>query len=133
MRLMDLKVESADGVLVATAAGRVSLSEAIRVFTKVCDVASARGFDRILVDCLAVEGELSTVDRYELGRTMAEYCNSRSTTPRVATVGKLPLMNGFAARVASNRGLAAETFSESQKAMDWLKGFGSKAPAHKIN
>jgi hypothetical protein len=56
---------------------------------------------------------------------MAEYCNSRSITPKVATVGKLPLMNGFAARVASNRGLAAETFSESQKAMDWLKGFGS--------
>jgi hypothetical protein len=49
MRLMDLKVESADGVLVATAAGRVSLSEAISVYTKVCDVASERGFDRILV------------------------------------------------------------------------------------
>ena len=132
MRLVDLKVESKDGVLVATAAGRVSLSEAISVFTKACDVAAERGFDQILVDCLLVEGELSTTERYELGRTMAEYCNSLSITPKIATVGKLPVIDGFAARVAWNRGLIAETFSELQKAIHWLKGFGSKVAAHKI-
>ena len=53
-------------------------------------------------------------------------------TPKVATVGKPPLINGLAARVASNRGLVAETFSELQEAMDWLKGFGSKAASHKV-
>ena len=132
MRLMDLNVESEEGVLVATVAGWVSLSEAISVFTKACDVAAERGFDQILVDCLSVEGELSTMDRYELGRTVAEYCSSRSITPKVATVGKPSLINGFAARVAWNRGLVAETFSELQEAMNWLKGFGSKAAAHKI-
>ena len=122
---MDLKVESRDGVLVATAAGRVSLSEAIRLFPKACDVAAERDFDRILVDSLSVEGELSTMERYELGRTVAEYCNSRSITPKIATVGKPPLINGFAARVVWNRGLVAETFPELQKALDWLKVFGS--------
>src|SRR5690348_1886103 len=101
MHLMDLPVKSDEGVLVATAAGRVSLSEAIIIFTRACDVAAERGFNLILVDCLSVEGELSTMERYELGRTMAEYCTSRSLTPKVATVGKLPLINGFAARVAS--------------------------------
>jgi hypothetical protein len=128
MRL-DMNVDSKEGVLVATAAGQVSLSEAISVFTKACDVAAERSGDRILVDCLSVEGELSTMDRYELGRTVAEYCNSRSTTPKVATVGRLPVINGFGAQVAANRGLVAETFSESQEAMDWLKSFGSKAAA----
>ncbi len=59
--------------------------------------------------------------------------SSRSMTPKVAMVGKAPLIDGFAAWVASNRGLSAETFSELQKAMDWLKGFGSKAAAHKIS
>ena len=92
MRIVDLKVESEDGVLVATAAGRVSLSEAISVFTKACDVAAERGFDRILVDCLSVEGELFTMERYELGRTVAVYCTSRSITTKVATVGKSPLI-----------------------------------------
>ena len=132
MRLMDLKVDSEEGVLVATAAGPVSLSEAISVFTKACDLAAEKGIDRILVDCLSVEGELSIMERYELGRTLAEYCQSRSITPKVATAGKPPLINGFAARVAWNRGLVAETFWELQKARDWLKGFGSKAVAHKI-
>ena len=127
--MTDLNVESKERFLVATAAGQVSLSEAISVFTKACDVAAERGLDLILVDCLSVEGELSTMERYELGRTVAEYCNSRCTTTKVATVGKLPLINGFAARVASNRGLVTETFSELQKAMDWLKGFGSQAAA----
>lgn len=79
---MDLKVESRDGVLVAAAAGRVSLSEAISLFPKACDVAAERGFDRILVDGLSVEGEPSTMERYELERTVAEYCNSRSITPK---------------------------------------------------
>jgi hypothetical protein len=126
MRVTDL-VESKEGVLVANAAGPVSLKEAINVFTKACDVAADRGLDRILVDCLLVEGELSSIDRYELGRTVAEYCTSRSTNPKVATVGKPPLIDGFAARVASNRGIVAETFSESQEAMDWLKSPGLKA------
>jgi hypothetical protein len=112
---MDLRVESRDGVLVAMAAGRVSLSDAISLFTKACDVAIERDFDRILVDCLSVEGELSTMERYELGRTVAEYCNSMSITPKIATVGKRPLINGFAALVAWNRGLVAETFPELQK------------------
>jgi hypothetical protein len=132
VHLVDLKLDSEDGVLVATAVGRVSLSEAICVFTKVCDAAAEKGFDRILVDCLSVEGELSTMERYELGRKLAEYCSGRSITSKVATVGKPPLINGFAALVASNRGLVAETFSELQKALDWLKAFGSKATAHKI-
>jgi hypothetical protein len=87
--------------------------------------------DWILVDCSSVEGELSTLDRYELGRSVAEYCNSRSTTPKIATVGKLPLITGFAALVASNRALVAETFSELQEAIDWLKGFGSEAAARR--
>jgi hypothetical protein len=82
LRLTNLKVDSKEGVLVATAAGRVSLSEAISVFTKACDVGAERGFDRILVGCLSVEGELSTMERYELGKTMAEYCNSRSITAK---------------------------------------------------
>ena len=82
MRLMGLRVESVEGVLVATAAGPASLSEAISVFTQVCDVGAAMGFDRILVDCFSVEGELSTIERYELGRTVAEYCNNRSITPK---------------------------------------------------
>ena len=132
MHLIELTMDSLDGVLIARAAGRVSLSDACGVFTKVCTVGAEKGSHLILVDCLSVEGELSTMERYELGRTVAEYCSSRFMTQKIATVGKPPLIDGFAARVASNRGLVAETFSELPQAVCWLKGFGSKAAAHKI-
>jgi hypothetical protein len=130
--VMDVQFESREGFLLATVAGRVSLNEAIRVYSKVCEVAAERGFDRILVDCLSVEGELSIMDRYELGKVVAQHCKSRSLTAKVATVGKPPVINGFAAKVAWNRGLVAETFSETKAAMDWLNRFGSKAGAHEI-
>lgn len=119
MRIADLNAE--DGILVANAVGRASLREATNVFTDACDAAAERGLDRILIDCLLVEGQLSSMERYELGRTVAEYCRKRSTSPQVAVVGKPPLVDGFAARVASNRGLGVETFSESPEAMDWLR------------
>ena len=117
---MDLKIESKGDMLIATMAGRLTLSEAIEVYMKICDAATERGSDRVLVDCFAVEGELPILDRYELGRTIAEYCLRRPRTPKVATVGKPPTINGFAARVAWNRGLVAETFTEMQRALDWL-------------
>jgi len=41
-------------------------------------------------------------------------------TSAVATVGKPPVVDGFGALVAWNRGLVVKTFSESQEAMDWL-------------
>jgi hypothetical protein len=93
----------------------------------VCDAALEKGLDKILVDCFALEGELSTLERYKLGCTIAEYCKSRSMNPKVATVGKLPVIDGFAALVASNRGLIAETFTELPPALDWLNAFESKA------
>lgn len=49
------------------------------------------------------------------------------------TIGKLPTIDGFAARVAWNRGLLAEVFSEQQAALDWLNAFGSKPRAASIS
>jgi len=132
MRPIYLKVEPKDRIMVTTVEGQISLGEATNVFTKACDAAAERGLALILVDCLSVEGELSTMEGYELGRAVAAYCNSRSIAAKVATVGKAPLINGFAALVATNRGLVAETFSETQKAISWLKRFASRAAADKI-
>ena len=126
---MDLTLKSREDFLLATATGRVSLKEAIRVFTKACDMGAEKGLNLILVDCSSVEGVLSTLERYELGRTVAEHCASRCMNPEVATVGKPPVLNGFAAEVASNRGLLAETFSELESALSWLNRFDSKGTA----
>jgi hypothetical protein len=106
-----------------------TLAEALELGQNVCDIAVERGLDGILVDCLALEGDLSNGARYELGKTIAEYCRSRSMSTRVAVIGKKPTITGFSARIAANRGAMIQTFSDRQAGLDWLNGFGSKATA----
>jgi hypothetical protein len=76
---------------------------------------------------LAVTGELAVMELYEIGKTMAEYCVSKSIYPKVALIGKPLLVTGFGAEVASNRGLTSRTFSDHQTALNWLRTFGSQA------
>jgi hypothetical protein len=123
---MDLKLESGDGLLLATATGQVSLRETVEVGKTICDAAAERGLGKILLDCLAAEGELSFTERYILGNTIVDYCAIRSMTPKLAVIGKPPTITGFVAEVASNRGLPVGTFSERQAGLDWLNKFGSK-------
>ena len=124
---MDLKLESREDFLLATVTGQVSLNEALKVYKKTCDAAMRRDFRKILFDFLGLTGELSELERYELGRQGAEYCRKRSLTLKTAVIGKPPTVDGFVVRVASNRGMVVETFSERQAALNWLNGFGSKA------
>ena len=57
-----------------------------------------------------MEGELSDLERYEIGKSMAENCLSHSMFPTIALVGKPPTITGFEALVATNRGLTVFTF-----------------------
>jgi hypothetical protein len=124
---MDLTLESRDGFLLATATGRVSSTEAQEWCKNICDPAAERGFNRIVLDCLGVEGELSDLERYEIGKSMAETCLNHSMFPTIALVGKPPTVTGFEALVARNRGLTVFTFPERQAGLEWLNRFGSKA------
>jgi hypothetical protein len=126
---MELTLVSHDDFLLGSATGQASLSEVLCVFKKVIDTAAERGFEEILLDFSAVKGELSVVNLYEVGSTIAEYCMSKALYPKVALIGKPPLVNGFGAVVASNRGLTSMTFPEREPALNWLRGFASKAPA----
>ena len=118
---MDLKLESRDRFLLAAATGRVSLSETVELGNKICEAAAERGFRKILLDCLAVEGELSGTERFILGKTIVEYCVTRSIAAKVAVIGNPPTVAGLGAQVAWNRGMLVETFSEHKAAMGWLK------------
>jgi hypothetical protein len=127
---MDLKLESREGLLLATAAGRVSLNEVVELGKQVCDAAAERGLRKILLDCVGVEGELSVTERFILGKTIVDYCVTRSIAAKVAVIGKPPTVTGLGAQVAWNRGMMVETFSDRQAALEWLNNaFGSKATA----
>ena len=119
---MDITLEprSRDGFLIATAAGTISFEEALENCRSVFDVAARLGLRKILFDCLALEGDLSADERFELGRTLAEYCQLRLRVPAVALIGKPPSVTGYGARVATNRGLPVEMFTDRQRGLDWL-------------
>ena len=124
---MEAALTSHEDFLLATAVGRVSFEELLRVFKNVVDTATERGLQKILMDFSAVTGELSSIDLYEIGKTMAEHCKARSIHPKVAVVGNPPLVTGFGAQVASNRGLVSMTFSETEPALKWLGVAAPKA------
>jgi hypothetical protein len=126
---VDYEIESRDDYLGVIVSGPVSLSVTLVMFQKVFAVCVERGLTKILFDCLAVEDVLPLLPRYELGKAMAEYGLSQSTTLKVAVVGVAPVISGFGAQVAWNRGLVVEVFSERQAALDWLNAFGSPTAA----
>jgi hypothetical protein len=106
----------------ATLTGSHSLEEVLKAFHGAYEAAFCRGLGLILIDCSGLDGELTTVERFELGESGATYWSQKAwrIMPRIAVVGKAPVIDGFAALVASNRGVEAQTFSEVQQALDWL-------------
>lgn len=74
----------------AMAGGLVSTEEVLRVFKTVIDAATEEGYDRILIDFMAVTGELSTRDLYAVGSAMAEYCARKKIYPRVGWSANRP-------------------------------------------
>jgi hypothetical protein len=124
---MDLNWEFIQHVPVAAISGRLTLRDALKVCMLVCDGARERGLSTFLLDVSAVSGELSNFECYALAKGVAAYCTARGWFYRVAVLGSEPTVTGFGARVASNRGLAVERFSDRQKALEWLNAFGTAA------
>jgi hypothetical protein len=105
---LHIDAELQEEQLLVTARGSLEFDAALRLFKQVCATAKDKGVNKILVNGLALEGELSTVDRYRLGAEMALYLRQAAT------------MDGFGVRVAQNRDVFAEIFSSQQAAQEWL-------------
>jgi len=69
---MQVTLESQDDFLLATSAERFSVKEVPRVFKNVIDTATKQGFEKIFLDSLAVKGERSAINLYDVGETMAD-------------------------------------------------------------
>jgi hypothetical protein len=117
---LQIDIELHGGLLLVTASGNVAFDAALRLLKQVCDTAKEKEVNKILTSTLAMEGELSTFERYGLGVEVAAYIKQRQMNPRLAFVGKPPTMDGFGVRVGQNRGLATAMFSSQQEALNWL-------------
>jgi hypothetical protein len=122
---LHIEIELTGSVLLVTASGTQTFDAALRLLKQILDTAAERQVNKILVNGLAVDGELSTVDRYSLAIEVAAYLNERQMKPRVAFVGKPPAMDGFGVRVGRNRGLSTEIFPTQQEALNWLNKWPS--------
>jgi hypothetical protein len=119
---MDLRIdiELRGQILLVTASGKVALEPALRALKQAFDTAKEKEVNKILVNTLAVDGELSTFERYRLAIGSVAHLRQREMNPRIAFVGKPPTTNGFAVRVAQNRDVTTQVFYTQQAALDWL-------------
>jgi hypothetical protein len=117
---LHIDIELQGELLLANAIGSAAYDPALRLFKQIFDAAAERRVNKILVNTLAVEGELSPLERYHLGAELAAYLKQRRMNPRVAVVGKPPTTNGIAVGIARNRLVTAEVFSSEQEAREWL-------------
>src|SRR5580700_3111439 len=110
---MELQIDSKlrEGLLVVTAIGSVRLDAVLRLLKEVCDAAVENQVGKILVDSLAVDGDLASFERYRLGTELAEYLTQCPVELKMAFVGVPPAVNGFGVRIARNRGVAVKVFS----------------------
>jgi hypothetical protein len=119
---MEVTIESSADRLNAIFTGLLSLEELHRAFEPAYDAAFNQGLHFIFIDCSGLNGEMSTTDRYWLGKSAVDYWSSKSwkMIPKIAVVGEAPLIDGFGAIVASAGGVNARTFSAIQEALDWF-------------
>jgi len=119
---MDVKVESRRSYVVATFTGPYSLTEALQAYEATYDAAFGQGLRLILVDCSRLDGAPSPQERFTLGKSGLNYWLARSSKmlPKIAVVGKPPVINGLGALVASDGGIQVRTFPEVQQALEWL-------------
>ena len=82
---------------------------------------------RTLLETLAVEGLLTTMERYHLALEAVAHANQGKMNPKIAIVGTPPTVDGFCVRVAQNRGLITELFPTWQHALRWLEALQESA------
>lgn len=117
---LHMNIEFQGRVLLVTASGPVALDAALRRLKRAFDAAKEKEVSKILVNTIAVSGELSTFERYTLGVEVVAYLRLHEMNPKVAFAGKLPTTDGFGVRVAQNRNLIIEVFSNQDDALNWL-------------
>jgi hypothetical protein len=117
---LTIDIEVKEELLLVTATGSVRFDAVVLLLKQVCDTAAEKQINNILVNALAVDGELASFERYSMGVEIATYLTARRLNVRLAFIGIPPTMSGFGVLVAQNRGVETRVFQTSQEALLWL-------------
>ncbi len=124
---LDYKIELQSGYLLMTCEGHFEPSLIGEFTDRVIEACKNYQPSQFLVDYRHVEGEMSTLDRYNLGviaakKYLDEKLAGKISNCRFAFVGNHPLVDPkkFGETVAVNRGLNVKVFTEIKEALAWL-------------
>jgi hypothetical protein len=125
---LDYKIEPQPGHLRLICEGRYEPSLNGEFSDQVLGACEKYRPSKMLIDTLRVEGEMSTMDRYNLATLSAKkYLEGKLAGKipgcRFAFVGSNPLVDPkrFGETVAVNRGIDLKVFTEMKEALAWLE------------
>jgi hypothetical protein len=125
---LNFKVEPQTTYLLMTYEGRYEPSLADQITSQVIEACVKNQLPKVLVDIRKVEGQMSTMDRYNLATLAAkkyldEKLAGKIQSTRFAWVENHPMVDPkkFGETVATNRGLNIKVFTEVKEALAWLE------------
>jgi len=116
---MHISIDPSGRFVRCTVSGQATPENAQRLMESFQAGAENLTHKRLLLDLLAVTGELPLHQQHQMGTDSVGAFRKFS---RVAVVQKPRVNNGFAAMVAKNRGLKIEVFATEAEAVGWLTG-----------
>ena len=121
---LTIKSEENDGYLQITCRGVYEFNDILNVFEGAFRLAEESNNKYLLLDIREITGITpSTIDRFEIGRLVAEIQRSLITFIQIAVVGNEPMIDPqrFGEIVALNRGAVGKVFTDLDQAIVWIK------------
>jgi hypothetical protein len=120
-RTLSITVEVVDGILHVDASGTFRVQDAKEVLVEVIEASKARSASRILIDIRALVGHISTVERFEIGKWVAEIARGDVSIALLDSIDRV-WPDRFLENVAVARGARVKTTTSLEEALGWLGG-----------
>lgn len=112
-----LTLEKRSGYVYFEYPDRYEYTELIELIQQIDQVCAAENSQKVMVNFLAINDEVSLMDRFKLAVKGAQMINH---TVRIACIFHTDRLDRFAENVAVNRGLNTRIFNNMQDALEWL-------------
>jgi hypothetical protein len=116
----EVKINELPDYLHIQYSGEFRLAEAKTSVDAMLEACRQSGSTKVLFDCTAMCGELTVMDRFNVGQYASEKMDPRLKIAMVADK-KYILPDNFFEVVARNRGIYMRVFSEKDEAIEWLR------------
>ena len=115
---MNIEYELRDKYLYSQILMDISISNVENIFLNILEEAKKHDLNKILIDIRKVKFLVNILNRFDIGKFMAE--KARMDFKIAALADKEHLKEAFVETVARNRGLNFFAFLDEKEAVDWL-------------